>query len=122
MVFRFHKQSYTVEPGTNRYQPVGQVLLAIGPPLDILGRQTGAQCVRREQLSDAAMMKSELTLPEIGLIAATRGMLGAGVGLLVAERLSDRNRKAVGGILVAIGALSTLPLMFNVFAKRRRQP
>jgi len=29
------------------------------------------------------MFKTELTLPEVGLIAATRGLLGAGVALLL---------------------------------------
>ena len=40
-------------------------------------------------------MKSlEVTLPEIGLIAGTRGMLGAGVGLLLADKINDDRRKA----------------------------
>jgi hypothetical protein len=34
------------------------------------------------------MIKAELTLPEIGLIAGTRGMLGAGIALLLADRLN----------------------------------
>jgi hypothetical protein len=35
-----------------------------------------------------SMKKAELTLPEIALIAGTRGMLGAGAALLLADRLS----------------------------------
>ncbi len=65
------------------------------------------------------MKKSELTLPEIGLIAGTRGMLGAGAGLLLADRLKDDQRKKIGWTLLIIGALSTIPLMIDVLGKRK---
>jgi uncharacterized membrane protein YfcA len=65
------------------------------------------------------MMKAELTLPEIVLIAGTRGMLGAGAGLLLADRLSDDQRKAVGWTLLIAGAISTIPLLLEVLSKRR---
>ena len=64
------------------------------------------------------MKKAELTLPEIALIAGTRGMLGAGVGLLLADRLNDDQRKAVGWTLSIIGAISTIPLAIDVLSKR----
>jgi len=65
------------------------------------------------------MKKAELTLPEIALIAGTRGMLGAGAGLLLADRLTDGQRKSVGWTLLIIGALSTIPLAMEVLGKRR---
>ncbi|MEN3295019.1 MAG: hypothetical protein V7642_4272 [Burkholderiales bacterium] len=65
------------------------------------------------------MIKAELTLPEIGLIAATRGLLGAGIGLLLSEKLSAEQRKAVGWTLVGVGALTTIPLALDVFSKRQ---
>jgi uncharacterized membrane protein YfcA len=65
-------------------------------------------------------MKSlEVTLPEIGLIAGTRGMLGAGVGLLLADKIDDDRRKAIGWTLFIIGALSTIPLAIEVLGKRQ---
>ena len=64
------------------------------------------------------MIKAELTLPEIGLIAATRGLLGAGIALLLADKLSSEQRKAVGWTLVGVGALTTIPLAFEVLGKR----
>ncbi|HSB32550.1 MAG TPA: hypothetical protein VLD55_13180 [Candidatus Sulfobium mesophilum] len=64
------------------------------------------------------MKKSDLTLPEIALIAGTRGMLGAGAGLLLADRLSDDQRKAVGWTLLAVGLISTIPLAIEVLSKR----
>jgi hypothetical protein len=66
------------------------------------------------------MKKVELPLPELGLIGATRGMLGAGVGLLLAGHLSDQRRTVVGRILVAIGVLSTIPLAIDVLSRRRK--
>ena len=65
------------------------------------------------------MKRSDLTLPEIGLIAGTRGMLGAGVALLLADRLSEEQRKAVGWTLFLVGAISTIPLAIEVFGNRR---
>jgi len=55
-----------------------------------------------------------VTLPELGLIAGTRAALGAGIGLLLADRLSADQRRAVGWTLLAVGALSTIPLAAEV--------
>jgi len=63
------------------------------------------------------MKKAELTLPEIGMIAGTRGLLGAGVGLLLADKLNDDQRRAIGWTLLIIGAVSTIPLVMNVLSK-----
>ena len=65
------------------------------------------------------MKTSELTLPEVGLIAGTRGMLGAGIALLLADRLSEDQRKVIGKTLFLMGAVSTIPLVIDVFSKRR---
>lgn len=66
------------------------------------------------------MIATELRLPELGLLAGTRGMLGAGIGLLLADKLNDHQRKEVGWMLVAIGALTTIPLAMIVFGRRRQ--
>lgn len=66
------------------------------------------------------MKKRELTLPDIALIASTRGMLGAGVGLLLANKLSKDQRRGIGWSLVMVGAVTTIPLLMNVFGKRER--
>ena len=64
------------------------------------------------------MKKAELTLPEIALIAGTRGMLGAGAGLLLADRLNNDQRKAIGWTLLIVGVVSTIPLAIEVMSKR----
>ena len=66
------------------------------------------------------MITTELRLPELGLVAGTRGLLGAGIGLLLADKLTDERRKGVGWTLVAVGALTTIPLAMMVFDRRRK--
>ena len=65
------------------------------------------------------MKKTRLTLPELAIIAGTRGMLGAGAGLLLADKLDDSERRILGWTLLIIGAVSTIPLAMNVFNKTR---
>jgi hypothetical protein len=63
----------------------------------------------------------KVTLPELVLIAGTRGILGAGIGLLAANRLSADQRRVVGRVLVAIGAITTIPLALQVFRRSDAQ-
>jgi hypothetical protein len=63
------------------------------------------------------MRERSITFPEIALIAGTRGLLGMGIGLLVAGHLSDRQRKALALPLIAAGALSTIPLAIHLLRK-----
>jgi len=55
----------------------------------------------------------------LGLIAATRGMLGVGLGLLVAGRLPDSRRLIVGRTLLTVGLASTIPLAMRVLRHKR---
>jgi hypothetical protein len=64
------------------------------------------------------MKTSYLTMPQLGLIAGTRVALGVGIGLLLADRLSRDQRRAVGWTLVGTGAVSTIPLAIEVLGKR----
>jgi len=63
------------------------------------------------------MKKTELALPEIALIAGTRGVLGAGIGLLLADKLNNDQRRAAGWAMFLIGAVSTIPLVLNIVSK-----
>ena len=66
------------------------------------------------------MKETTLSLPDIILVAGTRVALGIGVGLLLARRLSESARKGAGAALLAVGALSTIPLALNVIAGRKQ--
>jgi hypothetical protein len=63
-----------------------------------------------------------VTVPEIAIVAATRGMAGAGAGLLVADYLRPETRRAVGWTLLGIGLLTTIPIAMALFGKRERMP
>ena len=62
------------------------------------------------------MMKTRLSLLELGLVVGTRAVLAAGVGLLLADRWRRQQRHRIGWTLVAVGALTTLPLARRVLA------
>lgn len=66
------------------------------------------------------MRSTRITIPELVLFGATRGMIGTGLGLLVAGRLERDRRFAVGWTLIAVGALSTIPLAMEVFGRGHR--
>ena len=67
------------------------------------------------------MKKVDLSFPEFGFIVATRGALGAGLGLLAAGRLSSRDRRRLGTALLAVGVLTTFPAVFLLFGRRSPQ-
>ena len=60
-----------------------------------------------------------LPLPLIGAIAVTRGLLGAGIGLLVSGRISESRRRTIGRTLLSIGIASTIPLVWRVLRRER---
>jgi len=64
------------------------------------------------------MLEQRVTLPELALLAGTRAVLGAGLGLLFAGRLNDDQRRAAGWTLFVVGALSTVPLAIDLLGKR----
>lgn len=64
------------------------------------------------------MLERRLSIAEIILIAGTRVALGAGIGLLLSDRLSDDQRKAAGLALAIVGGLTTIPLAMNIMAKK----
>jgi hypothetical protein len=68
------------------------------------------------------MKTTNLTIPELALVAGTRGMLGAGLALLISKRLSESQRETAGIVLTAIGALTTIPLVFEVMGKTQSLP
>jgi hypothetical protein len=70
-------------------------------------------------LGGRIMREATVTLPELALIGGTRAALGAGLGLLLADRFSDGQRRAIGWTLFLVGALTTIPLAFEVLGKAR---
>ena len=63
------------------------------------------------------MKHASLTVPEIAAVAATRAAGGAGLALLLGNRLKPEQRRTVGWILLAIGIITTVPLVVDIFGK-----
>ncbi len=61
-----------------------------------------------------------VTLPELALIAVTRGAIGFGAGLLLADKFKSERRKALGWSLLLTGAASTIPIALHLFGKNKR--
>jgi len=64
------------------------------------------------------MKTYNVTVPEVAIVAATRGMAGAGAGLLLSDFIRPDTRRALGWTLLAIGALTTIPIAMALFGKR----
>ncbi len=66
------------------------------------------------------MKEATLTMPELAMIGGTRVALGAGIGFLLADKLSSERRRAAGIVLILVGAISTIPLVLEVLGKSER--
>ena len=55
-----------------------------------------------------------LTLPEIGLIAMTRGAPGVGIGLLLSNALEKADQRSAGLAFLAVGVLTTVPILMRL--------
>jgi hypothetical protein len=62
-----------------------------------------------------------LTVPEIALIAVTRGAIGFGAGLLLAGKFRRGQRQLLGWTLFLSGLASTIPIALRVFGKRETE-
>jgi hypothetical protein len=57
-----------------------------------------------------------------GLVALTQTALGFGIGLLLACKLARSARRATAISVISLGAVSALPLIYDLFAKRLNRP
>ena len=65
------------------------------------------------------MRQVSVPLHEMAFIAGTRGIIGAGLGLLLADHLSPSARKAVGWTLFGLGAASSVPIAVSLLRHAR---
>jgi hypothetical protein len=59
-----------------------------------------------------------VTVPELALIAATRGAIGFGAGLLLAGKFKQERRRVLGWSLFLTGLASTIPIAMHLFGKK----
>jgi len=93
--------------GVRFAQGVGNQQTGNSSPFDLSPNSTNSNVVRETRLS----------LPEIAFAVSTRVMLGAGIALLLADRLNAEQRKAVGATLALVGVLTTIPTVWAVFRR-----
>jgi hypothetical protein len=77
------------------------------------------KCAPKYAETRLPMTATKLTIADIILIAGTRVVLGAGIGLLISTRLNNDQRKAAGLSLALVGGLTTIPLALGVIGKHR---
>ncbi|MCE9567974.1 MAG: hypothetical protein K8U57_38730 [Planctomycetes bacterium] len=65
------------------------------------------------------MRETQLSLRELGLVAGTRAALGAGLALLLGDRLTPRERKVFGWALMLAGVATTIPLAADILGRSR---
>jgi hypothetical protein len=63
------------------------------------------------------MKERTFTIPELALIVGTRVALGVGIGLLLGDRYTKDQRKGAGWALLAIGIVTTVPILAGVLGK-----
>lgn len=59
-----------------------------------------------------------VTVPELALIAVTRGAIGFGAGLLLVDKLGKEQRKVLGWSLFLSGLATTVPIAMHVFGNK----
>jgi hypothetical protein len=59
-----------------------------------------------------------MTLPTLASVAATRGLIGLGAGLLLAPKFGKKRRRTFGMTLLGLGVASTIPIAMRVFASK----
>jgi hypothetical protein len=65
------------------------------------------------------MKNVELTMPEIALIGGTGALAGAGLALLLVDKIDPERRRLVGRAMFLFGEISTIPLAIDVLCKKR---
>ena len=76
------------------------------------------QTIKRLKVKMSNLNPKTLTVPEIAIIAVTRGAIGFGAGLLLADKFRRAKRKALGWSLFLSGLASTIPIAMHVFRKK----
>jgi hypothetical protein len=62
-----------------------------------------------------------VTVPEIALIAVTRGVIGFGAGLLLAGKFKRERRNLLGWTLFLSGLASTIPIALHLFGNTKNE-
>ena len=59
-----------------------------------------------------------INLPEMMQIGLTRVIIGAGLALLLGDRMTPEQRRSTGMALLTVGTMISIPLVFEIFDKQ----
>ncbi|HET6382933.1 MAG TPA: hypothetical protein VFJ58_06030 [Armatimonadota bacterium] len=62
-----------------------------------------------------------LTVPDLVLLVGTRAALGAGMGLVIGDKLNSDTRRGAGWALIAVGVLTTIPIAMGAMCHSKAQ-
>ena len=110
----FRRELHLVRKAKHVRQPVAIARRDTG----IASQRTAYSSIGKRSAAISDMQARNVTLPELALIGSTRVALGAGIGLLLAQRINRRQRKAAGLALISVGAITTIPLFMEVWSKK----
>lgn len=68
------------------------------------------------------MRTNPLSVPQLAFVVGTRAAAGAGIALLLSDKLSASARRSTGLWLIAIGALTTIPAVRALFGRQSDAP
>jgi hypothetical protein len=68
------------------------------------------------------MKERSVSLPELGLIAGSRGLAGVGIGLLIADKFRRDQRVGAGWALLLAGTLVSIPMAMIMLRKPATEP
>lgn len=60
-----------------------------------------------------------VSVAEIAIFAVTRGAIGLGAGLLLADKFKQAKRRTIGWSLFLSGLASTIPIAMHLFRKNQ---
>ena len=86
-----------------------------GPHVAVVLPETSDR--RRNEMNNPN--KLSISLPELAFLAASRGALGVGAGLLIANKLSRAQRKSIGLPLFVFGLIATIPIAADLFGTKK---
>ncbi len=81
--------------------------------------QQWSEALRNLGYVEFVMKSISVNLPTLGFVVMTRAMLGVGIGLLAAGRMSEEQRRAVGMTLLMVGVVTTIPAALAVLSTDR---
>jgi hypothetical protein len=63
--------------------------------------------------------EAQFTVPELARVLGTRAALGVGLGLLLANRFSEEQRRTIGWTLLLTGGFSAATMALELFGRPR---